>query len=234
VKELFVLTRYQPQIEQRDRLYYDAYQYSLSFQQAELYCIRGLPDSAQLDCYISNRLQYEKYSIYNSNAGTKFTKDVRANLHQTLDFLKNCGIPFKFVVSGQYGSVYTNDLALVDLICKLTYIKIGNLRTAQVSKPRDTVVIRSPEFQYRTYFRERQLSDDRRQVLSDWITAQQGAVKPSPATRQWLTGSNQRWKRDYMQRYYYIEHDSLQYETMLNLIVPGHVRKTVPVISSDK
>jgi hypothetical protein len=230
-----VSTRYQLQIEQRDRLYYDAYQYSLSFQQAELYCIRGLPDSAQLDRYISNRKQYEKYKLLGVDQNyTKFTPDVQTNLHQTLDFLKNCGIPFKFVVSGQYGSVYTNELALVDLICKLSYTKIGNLRTAEVSKPRDTVVIRSPEFQYRTYFRERQLSDDRRQVLSDWITAQQGAVKPSPATHQWLIGSKQRWRHDYMQRYYYIEHDSLQYETMLNLIVPGHVRKTVPVISSDK
>jgi hypothetical protein len=119
-------------------------------------------------------------------------------------------------------------------MCELSYLRIGNVRTAVLSLPRDTVVIRNPEYQYRTYFREREVSDDRKATLINWLEAQKGAVRPSPATRQWLKNSKSHWRSRYMQRYYYVEHDSLQYETMLSLVIPGHVRKTVPVISSDK
>lgn len=223
--------RYQKQIEHRDRLYYDAYQHSLAFHQAELYCIRGLPGGAQLDRYVKQRQYYENLSV---GKHLTFTPEVVANLHQTQEFLKGTNIPFKLVVSNSYGNLYTNDPALVDRFCELSYVGIGNLRTAEVTMPRDTIVIRNPEFQYRTYFREREVSEDRKATLINWINAQQGEVRPSPATRQWLKQAPQNWRSKYMQRYYYIEHDSLQYETMLSLIVPGHVRKTVPVISSDK
>lgn len=226
--------RYQKQIEHRDRLYYDTYQYSLGFHQAELYCIRGLPGGANLDRYIKQRQYYENLGIGKQLQYTRFTPEVVANLHQTQEFLKGTNIPFKLVVSSSYGNLYTNDLVLVDGLCELSYIGIGNLRTAEVTMPRDTVVIRNPEFQYRTYFKERELPDGGKETLRNWITAQQGEIRPSPATRQWFKLSKVSWKSKYMQRYYYVEHNSPQYETMLNLVVPGCVRKTVPVISSDK
>ena len=227
-------TRYQTLIEHRDRLYYDQYLYCLSFQQDELYCIRGLPGDAKLDSYINQRKHYESLGGSFRGQGTKFTPEVRERLHQTQAELLKVTVPFKLVVSGRYGSLYTNDTVLIDTMCELSYLGIGNVRTAVLSLPRDTVVIRNPEFQYRTYFREREVSEDRKATLINWLESQKDAVRPSPATRQWLKNSKSQWRSRYMQRYYYVEHDSLQYETMLSLVIPGLVRKTVPVVSSDK
>ena len=230
-----MLTRYQALIEHRDRLYYDQYLYCLSFQQPELYCIRGLPGEQQLDAYINQRKHYEHLGIGSRRIdSTKFTPEVREKLHQTQDVLLKCTVPFKLVVSGRYGSLYTNDTALIDTVSGLDYLQIGNVRTAVLSLPRDTVVIRNPKFQYRTYFKERELTDDRKETLRNWIAAQQDEIRPSPATRSWLAINKVSWRSKYMQRYYYVEHNSPQYETMLNLVVPGYVRKTVPVIRSDK
>jgi hypothetical protein len=206
----------------------------LSFQQAELYCIRGLPGDLRLEAYINQRKHYETMGIVRRSGLTKFTPEVTANLHQTQAVLTESGAKFKLVVSGSYGSVYTSDLNLVNAVCQLPHATIGNLRTANVTLPRDTVVVRNPKFQYRTYFREREVSTDCKDTLGQWLNSQQGQVRPSPAVQQWLSSSNHAWRSKYMQRYYYVEHNSLQYETMLSLVIPGYVRKTVPIISSDK
>ncbi len=229
-----MLTPCQKQIKHRDRLFYDTYQYCLSFKQKELYCIRGLQASEKINHYIKQRQRYETAGIGHQSQQTRFTLEVVENLHRTQALLAQHPEPLKFVVSGEYGALYTNDMSIVDQVCKLEHVVVSSFRTAQVTIPRDTVMIRSPKFQYRTYFREREVFADKKASLIAWVNAQQDEIGLSPATRHWLSSPPRPWRRSWMQRYYYIEHNNLHYETMLSLIMPGHVRKTVPVISSDK
>jgi hypothetical protein len=41
------------------------------------------------------------------------------------------------------------------------------------------------------------------------------------------------WRNDATESYYYIEHNSLQYETMLSMVCPGMVRKTMPIVKKQ-
>jgi hypothetical protein len=216
-------------------LFYDQWQYVLQFKQDHLCVIRGAPSQEVFKKTIAIKKEWQSRRRWQEGAPTFTDQDID-NLQKTNEFLKNTVYPFKLVHSGDYGNLYTNNIELIDqLIVELPHIIINNkVRQAKAVLPKDVVRVRNPLAKYRTYFKERKLDGIKKDILLNWVKSQGHDVIPGPATLNWLKDQNLRWRSGWSRRYFYIEHSNLQYETMISMIIPGIVRKTVPVESIDK
>jgi len=195
-----------------------------------------MPSPQTLNKFINLRRSWSIHLNNRSDGKSKcFTQESVENLCATRDLLLNWPAEFKLVVSMDWATVYTNDANLCHALYRCPQVEFGRvIRQAVVDKPKDSIVINNPKFKYRTFFRERKISLDTKSQLKAWIVAQQDQesvqAQASRALWHWLNQPGKTWRSDWCQRYFYIEHNNLQYETMLAILAPGAIRKSVPVI----
>lgn len=199
------------------------------FRQTDINLIRGL--NAE---YFQRNLEYRrKWARIQNRHHVDEEK-----LTQTFDFFKAAPAEFKLTFSWDYCYVYTNELNWIKTLPKVcSYITFFELSEAMVDRPRDQVSLLNPTHQYRTWFREKAVTVEVRTRLLNWVQAQEpGEVKLSNSLNHWLNNteswghSNKCW----LQRHFWIEHNSPQYETMLSMIMPQMIRKTQPVRQRTK
>ncbi len=208
----------------RDRWYFDQYEYCGSFAQNDIYLIRGL-----------DKTQYEKSLAYSQRwpslqPGKQLCREY---LDQTFDFLSTAAAPIKVTFSWIYCYVYTNDLDWIsDIVNQCPHVQDFKLSQAVITKPRDVVSMLDPKYQYRTWFRERWTDAETKSRLKNWL-AQNTEVKISQSLNHWLDAKTPN-KRLLTARHFYIDYNSAQYETMLNMLVPGLIRRTQPIVARTK
>ena len=220
---------YSIKTQHRDRLYWDEFQYCAVFRQADINLIRGL-DWAQFKRSLAFRHNWAQ--IQNRHQINE------QQLTQTFDFFKHAPAKFKLTFSWEYCYVYTNEFAWIQsLPQECSYITHFTLSQAVADRPRDQVSLLNPTHKYRTWFREKAVTAEVRTRLLNWVQAQEpGEVKLSNSLNYWLNNtevwghSNKCW----LQRHFFVEHNSPQYETMLNMIMPQMIRKTQPVSQRTK
>lgn len=159
-------------------------------------------------------------------------------LTQTFDFFKAAPSAIKLTFSWNYCYVYTNELTWIKTLPKVcSYITSVELSEAMVDRPRDQVSLLNPTHKYRTWFREKSVTAEVRTRLRNWVQAQEpGDIKLSNSLNYWLN-NNESWghsNKFWLQRHFFVEHNSPQYETMLNMIMPQMIRKTQPVRQRTK
>lgn len=156
------------------------------------------------------------------------TEEQIRNLHQFCDFLLEDPRPRKLTITGDWVYLYTTDASLVRDIQLLPYLDPANISThcVQQTGTPGTVSLREPRNRYRSYFRHTSLDSQKRQNLRDFLRAQQG-VRIGPALADAL--DSDRTKRLF--DYYFIDHDEPGVITMLNLILPGAIRRTLPIVA---
>jgi hypothetical protein len=94
-----------------------------------------------------------------------------------------------------------------------------------VDRPRDSVRLRRSKYQYRTVLRNRTLTDQEREFVVNWLNNNAKNLRMGPALREWARqGSN------IVQDYYFFDHHSMGEVSMLNLVRPGLVRRTMNII----
>jgi len=224
--------------ESRSSLYYNAYEYAMTWQQDEVGCIRSL-DEAKMLSHIRMRMDYEQrrnslYKPYGESFESKFTTRCRNNLEGMRALLATETQPKKMVFFNNFLTVYTNNLGLHGRLMACDWIESVDLKRAELNLPPDTILLKNPQYQYRTYFRGRSLGKQQKARLTAWVTTQGNDIAASKSLRTFLelddrTNRVHWWRNDATESYYYIEHNSLQYETMLSMICPGMVRKTLPI-----
>jgi len=161
-------------------------------------------------------------------------------LEITRDFLaakKAAGVDFKMVFFWDNISVYTNDTSIMEIKDLLPELWIRMTR-AQVTRPKDTVALSNSAHQYRTYLKSKIFTHDERENLKSWVQSQGQDIRPCKAFEQWLENDHKytmsgRLIRLYTATHYFIDHNSSTYETMLSLIKPGIIRKTMPIIKKQ-
>ena len=227
-------------IERRDRLFYEQFLYSFQFRQHEVFALRGMPDNLALLKFVELRRSWVgRLSMYKNKNQECFTAESIENLMSTRDLLVNWPAEFKFTVTYDWATIYTNDINLVGAVARLPHVLPARfVKQAVVDRPKDVVVIKNPKYQYRTYLREHRMTEQAQSQLLSWLLSQQDhdgvLARPSKALLGWLNGSRRSWRHQWCQRYYYIEHNDLRYETMLAMILPGAVRKSSRVISTEE
>lgn len=222
----------------KDRLFYDLYQYSVSFHLDEVSALREL-NHQYIDIIIERRRQWREISLQrwttavqsNKNIVTRRAKDITnenvENLHVLTDVLLRSRVEFKLVTSVSSAWVYTNDVHLLESLDKLDFLVWKTYSEALVDRPKNTIKLKDPKHRYRSYLKCVKLTDKEKTHLCNFFANQQGHARISPALLKWM---DERWHRT--QDYFFIDHDDESWLVMLSLIKPSMIRKTVELIAA--
>jgi len=215
----------------KDRLFYSQFEYCVRFHLEEVSCLRTL-DHAHIDSMIERRIAWRRIDqtlsrpqiTQLSNQSNKITDATVENLHTLADVLLTTSANFKLVVSAFTGYVYTNDLILIDQVAKLPGVSYVEYSRAVVGRPRNTIQLRNPKYQWRSYFKVGKLTAEQKAHLKNFL-ANQPDIRISPALKQWIN-----FKYTRTQDYFFIDYNESVWLTMLGLVQPGLIRKTLEII----
>lgn len=219
-----------PKTKQRTNRFYGRWDYCLKAFQTEFFCLRNL-DHDRIDHIVRMRQEWGRTLQQRSQpgswawVGTNITDDDVANLHAMCEFLLTDKRERKLVISGGWFYIYTNDVSLVQAVSALPWLDKTLMEWTQVAliaQP-NTVVLKTPAHQYRTYLRSIALDTQQKKNLQTVLESLD--VRIGPALARWFTRDS--WTRTL--DYHFIDHDDDRWLLMLSLVVPGIIRKTVPI-----
>jgi hypothetical protein len=107
----------------------------------------------------------------------------------------------------------------------LDFISHKTYNRAIISRAKNTIQIKKSQHQFRTYLKSCKISSQQKDHLADFLHNQQSQLRISPAFGRWL---DQPFERT--QDYFFVDHGSHTLLTMLCLVCPGIVRKTMHII----
>ena len=239
--DLSSLTDLNPEVKvQRkdtDRLFYDQYHYGIDLHMEDISCMRGLdklPDDYCTEITQRYYLRYQWTYRYHDRHEHVVLHDIQdhkklESLHKLAELLNTHRAEIKLVVSGSYGYVYTNNIELLLTVLKDFPLHVRQLRHACIVRPKNTVSLRNSPHQYRTYFREKSINQTEKQQLLTFLQTQT-EWRVSKALLKRLTRFSPMW----MSRSYFVDHNTESEVVMLNLIVPGILQMTMPVVEVNK
>jgi hypothetical protein len=225
----------------KDRLFYDRFQYCISFGLTEISCLR----EQELDCVrisrmLDRRKQWreiaqQRWITQKQNAQqtilkrqwNEITDEVEQNLYDFADTLRNSATDFKLVVSTNYGWVYTNSIELISQLKLMRMLTGKKYSEAVIDRPKNTIRLKNPRHGYRGYFKITKLTAVQKDHLMDFLSNQKDSIRLSPALQRWI---DQPFNRT--QDYFFIDYNTSSWLTMLALVNPGLIRKTMQIIQA--
>lgn len=166
---------------------------------------------------------------FNSSAVSIWAPRHEHTLEQTLEVatgLINLGSDVKLITHWYNMFVYTNDAADHARLCKIPHIRVAGYRQALVTQPTGVLLRRNPKYQYRSYFRERRVEGTQGQDFLQFVVSRGDYFNLDLATRMRLASGKHRYP---FARHSFIEHNSPLDLTMIELVMPGAIRQTLPV-----
>ena len=220
---------YKVEVDHRSSLYYDQYQWCITINISEASCLRYL-DASKFENAIRNAKYWAEKDVWTDRAWS-VTKETA--LRETRDVLLAETHPFKTVVSFNTVCIYTNRRKLADRLVNLgnDEVRMRLVRQAVISKPAGVIQLQESQYAYRTYLRERRINLDQRNMLANFLNSRRDTLRVSPALDNWVNGKLIGYIRNhsYSRSYYFVDHDHPNEGTMLSLVLPGIVRKTMPI-----
>ena len=132
----------------------------------------------------------------------------------------------KLVFSGDWGYIYSNDKDLLQQIGNKKYVHTYYIKEAVVDRPKDTILLKSSDYRFRSFLREQLWTiDDKTRMLT--YLENQPDIKIGRGFQHWLKYET-RWL--WTRRYHHFDHNDAKIELMLQLICPGIVRTTMPIL----
>ena len=229
--------------EATDRLFFDQYRYSLKLNIKDLSCLREMRNSTKTQTEVefivakrfADRLRYDRFWTYNVAVNSPVISNLESeqtttkmrldNLLDFLDFLWPVRDKIKVMFSGDWGYIYSNDKDLLIKIDNLNYVQGYYIKEAVVSKPKNTVVLKSSPYRFRSYFAYKVYNMAEKARIQSYLENQPD-VKISWGLARWLKYTPPGWSR----RHYYFDHNDTKIELMLRLIFPDLLRTTMPII----
>jgi hypothetical protein len=213
---------------EKDRLFYDQYQYSVSIPLKEANALRKELSHESIDRVLERRQAY--WATIPHRQHRVINQDDIDRLHRVCDFLLSDTDEYKLVFYyNHWLTIYTNSLALLDRVDTLDYIDIKNHSRVNVNRPRDTIILKNPKHTKRSYFREFAITNHEKDIITNFLTNQRDYIKISPGLRDWMKRGR---LHNYVFDYFFIDYSDDQWLTMLSLVRPGLIRKTVKILQA--
>jgi hypothetical protein len=220
---------YKVEVDHRSSLYYNQYEWCITINMSEASCLRYL-ETVRFEAAIIQTKHWAEKDKWTDRAwtGTKETA-----LRETRDVLLSETAPFKTVVSFNTVSIYTNHRKLADRLVNLgnDEVRMSLVRQAVISKPAGVIQLQESQYAYRTYLRERRINLEQQNMLANFLSSRRDTLRVSPALDNWVNGKFIGYIRNhsYSRSYYFVDHDHPNEGTMISLVLPGIVRKTMPI-----
>jgi hypothetical protein len=225
----------------KDRLFYNRFEYSIGFCIDEASCLRELGHE-QIDDMIKRRIAWRELSqqriagkVTSSLLGhphnilSRRSKDITeqtiSDLHGLADLLLTTNSDYKLVVSVNNAHVYANDRKLIDQVGNLPGVTQRDYSQAVIGRPKNTIQLKNPRHAFRSYFKMTKITDEQKNNLKNFLNNQQESIRLSPALARWIAISFNR-----TQDYFFVDHNEMSWLTMLGLVRPGIIRKTMQII----
>jgi hypothetical protein len=210
----------------------------MAFTLAEANALKSL-DHQYIDAIIERRILWREVAQQRWTGGSQnfkhtilskrwhdITDKTSEDLHNFAEILIATSADFKLVTSVNNGWVYTNAISLIKKLKSLNYLIDKNYSEAVVTRPKDTVKLKTPKHTHRSYLKSIKLSNQQKQNLINFFANQADHVRVAPAFNKWLIESPYLRTQDY----FFIDHVGEGWLVMLNLIYPGIIRKTMEII----
>ena len=227
---------------EKDRLFYDHFQYCISFGLAEISCLREQElDRDRISLMLERRKQWREVAQQrwvtlgqkNNNSQqtiltrrwNEITDEVEQNLYDFADILRNSGTDLKLVVSTDYGWVYTNSLELISRLKLMRMLTGKKYSEAVVDRPKNTILLKNPRHRFRSYFKITKITSEQKNMLINFLNNQHSGIRIGPALAKWTTSAFYR-----TQDYFFVDHNEMSWLTMLALVHPGIIRKTQQIL----
>ena len=223
----------------RDRLYFDKWEYCCTFRMPEAGCLRGLSHQD-----ISSRIEWITDSTW-ANRRPVTPEDVN-NLHAICDFFLTTKHTFKLCVESNTLRVYTNDVELIESIERRGEPRNIRVTQALAINERDVVLLKNPVHVYRTQLRSIKLTQEQKIAIRSMIDNSDGGIRPSPGLDTYLKYVKPQGSRGFpsighgwirgrnLNSTPFIDHSDRKWETMVSLVVPGFISKTMPIRQRTK
>lgn len=220
----------------KDRLFYDRFEYCVGFNLDEVNCLRVL-DHAYIDDMIERRKQWreiaqqrwvagrQKHGIIMSRRWKEITEKTSQDLHSLATVLLSTTADFKLVVTINQAYVYSNDLHLIDELADMPELTYKTFTQAQICRPKNTIQLKNAQHAYRSYFKMVNLNAEQKDSLMFFLHNQRDLVRVSPALSRWFDQSFTR-----TQDYFFVDYSAPSWITMMALVQPGIIRKTLHII----
>jgi len=221
---------YKIQLDHRSSWYYDQYEWCVTFNIAEANCLRYL-DSKKFEQALHSAKKWRQEIVsYAQLPSERWTDEKERTLRRARDCLLAETEPFKTVVGYNTVCIYTNHPVLADRL-ETDGFELRLVRQARVTKPANVVQLRESQYAYRTYFRERRINLEQRNMLANFLNSRRDTLRVSTALDNWVNGKFIGYVRNhsYSRAHYFVDHDHPNEGTMLSLVMPGIVRKTMPI-----
>lgn len=229
------LSNLKTKIVPRTNLWYGRYDHCLNFFLDEASCLRGLNHS-HIDNILTIRSSWGRKMVSPTPGSwkgawkpIKITDDMRAALHDICDRLASDPRDYKITIFGDWVYLYGSGRAVIDDIAQLAYLDPTRMvlsRTQLIGQP-GTVCVKNPKHAWRSYFRYLVQTPEQAQRLREFLSGQSG-IRLGPALKCWVNDNN--WKN--LIDYYFFDHDDQYILTMLALINPRLIRKTLPIVAA--
>lgn len=204
----------------RDRLYYKDYHYSAQFYLQNASAIREL-DHAKIDAYVAYRKELRAYTNWNRQVTPANQQQLHNVCNLFLGFLEPC----KRMVYTNHVYFYTNCLQDIKSVAEHPDVAHFEIAKADVCLPHDVVLLKEPKRKYRTYLKERWIPEGQTPVLRNFLLAREDCFDFTPLFKKRLTD----WDKFYTMSHFFVDHDDPKDLLMLELVIPGLVRKTMPI-----
>ena len=207
----------------RNSLYYGQWQYVVQFRLQDASFLRVLKH-ARIDESIGYRNEWiKRYQRPNA-----VSAEAQENLHLACDYLLSRKHPFKKVICSHYVSVYTNNIEDFDDLDTIPTCEVKYANQAEVVLAPDAVTLKNPQHSFRTYFRERWLTDTELANLRRYFQTRKDMFRLSPGFHKLMSGH-----RMWVMSNYFVDHDEPQADLLINMAIPGLVRKTLPIVARN-
>jgi hypothetical protein len=205
-------------------------------------CLRGIGREPMLEHkMIQSRFNYRTWSrTYNyggSWRGQNLPFDVSEeqhiqNLLSLATVLEDNNAHVFVVVTANNFYIYSSDVALLTTIANTPGVDQVSFKESVVNRPRDSVKVTHSDYQHRSYFSERVVSEESRISIRNMLSSQED-IRIGPGLGRWLKrpAMMKNSRLCWTQRYYFFDHNNPSIGFMLGLIEPGIIRKTVAVLT---
>lgn len=212
-----------PVLVARSTLYFHQWQYVILCRLPEAHILRLL-DHGKIDQLIAYR------NSWIARRGQEMiTLESQEIMHATCDYLLSRPNSYKKVVSGNSIWLYTNTPKDFEDLEHIPTVKKLYINQAQVSLTPGVVILKKPAHSYRTYFRDRWLTNDQLTSLRRYFESRRHMFRLSPGFAKLITG-----RRMWLTGNLFVDHNEPDADFLINIAVPGVIKKTLSIIARDK
>ena len=210
----------------KDRLFYGRYRYSISIPLKEANVLRKELSHDSIDRILQRRQAY--WSTMPNYRYRTIEPETIDQLHRVCDFLLAITDEYKLVFNyNHWLTIYTNSLTIIDQVDALDFIASKTYSQVNVNRPRNTILLKNSKHTKRSYFREFAITSDEKARLTNFFESQQDYIRISPGLKNWM---NRGYRYNYVYDYFFVDYSEDLWLTMLNLVRPGIIRKTVEIL----